>query len=328
LDRGSVLFAFLLAGCLSVAQEADRGENAAPMLKATSTYVWVPTFVKTQSGIPIRNLSAASFRLLDDGTPQKVDVVKTKDPPVSLVVLLQTGASAARYFPDYSELPVLISKILGVSKHETTLVTFDSKIEQIWHFPTQMDGVNYELRHLTRGDKGAAIIDAVHFGVSQLQAEPGEFRRVVLLVSQDTDSGSATSPNELLRQLGTASTEVHSIVFQGQKAKAKSRGSYDPCAGLTNAMGAYGTAIRLLERETASEISAVSGGDSVRFDSPGSFDAGLIEIGENVGESYTLGFQPSRSDTGFHSLRVEVAGPRSVYEVRARGAYWFDRNTQ
>lgn len=328
MNQASVFFALLFMGCLAAVQEADRGENAPHTLKVSSTYVWVPALVRSESGAPIQNLNAASFRLFDDGTPQTVDVVKTDDLPVSLVLLIQTGASGVRHFRDYSELPALISKILGVSKHEITLVTFDSKIEQVWHFPTRLDGVDYELTHLAQGDKGAAIMDAVRFGVSQLQAEPGEFRRVVLLVSQHTDSGSITSPNELLRQLGTASTEVHSIEFQNQKVKTKPEGSADPYAGRTNAMGAYGTAIRLLERETASEIAAVSGGDSVRFDSPGSFNAGLIEIGEDVRNSYTLGFQPNRNDTGFHSLKVEVAGPRSAFDVRSRGAYWFEPSTQ
>jgi VWFA-related protein len=317
-----------MIGYLSVAQEASHDEKTAPILKATSTYVWVPTLVRSSSGAPIRNLNATSFRLLDDGTPQKLDVVKTDDLPISLVILVQTGASAARHFRDYSQLPDLVGKILGASRHEITLVTFDSKIEQIWHFPARLDGVNYELTHLARGDNGAAIMDAVHFGVSQLEAEPGEFRRVVLLVSRDMDSGSTISPNEILRQLGTASTEVHSIVFQGQKVKAKSVGTFDPYAGSTNAMGTYGAAIRLLERETASEVAAVSGGDYLRFDASSSFNAGLIRIGEDIRDSYTLGFQPSRNDTGFHSLSVGVVGSQSVLDVRARGAYWFDPSTQ
>lgn len=262
--------------------------------------------------------------MLDNGLAQKVFATKTDDLPISLVILMQTGGNASSFFQSYADLPHLVQQMVGVSEHEITLVTFDSRVEQIWHFPKHSDGVVYALEHPIAGDGGAAIMDAVSFGVGQLQAEAGRFRRVVLLLSQGNDEGSHVAPTDLVMQLGTASTVVHSIVFAGGKKKNRrkrprtknSNGSADTLA----------ITLRRLGSETAAEISTLTGGDCVRFTDQRSFNSGMLEIEADTKESLTLGFQPSEQTPGLHGIRVKLANPSSDETVIARGAYWYLAN--
>ncbi len=303
-----------------MAQDAITTPNASSLLETTSTFVSVPTLVRSASNEAVRNLNAGQFKLFDQRIPQKVVMETTGHLPISLILLVQTGGSAGRQFASYTDFPVLLKSLLANSEHETTLITFDSKIEQIWHFPARSDGVMYELTHLNSGDNGAAIRDAVHFGVQQLEAEPGRFRRVVLLLSQDTDRGSTTSAEELLKQLGTSSTTVYSLVFPGLKTHHVSRHN----AASFRFSGAFGRAIQGLNNNTAAEIAAITGGNCTRFSDQRSFNSAFLETSVDIKDSYMLGFQPNQHSIGFHSIQVELAKPNPDLSILARSAYWFN----
>lgn len=314
------LLAISLLGCTAIAQNATTTPNASSLLRTTSTFVSVPTLVRSALNEPVRNMSAGQFRLFDEKIPQQVVMERTDDLPIALVLLVQTGSSAGRQFASYADFPVLLKNLLAHSEHEITLVTFDSKIEQIWHFPAHSDGMMYEMTHLNPGDNGAAIRDAVHFGVQQLEAEPGRFRRVVLLLSQNTDQGSATSAEELLKQLGTSSTIVYSLIFPGLKAHHVSRHN----AASFRFSGTFGRAIQGLNNNTAAEIAAITGGDCTRFNDQRSFNSAFLETSIGIRDSYMLGFQPNRHSIGFHSIQVELAKPNPDLSILARSVYWFN----
>jgi len=221
--------------------------------------------------------------------------INTDGLPISLVILMQTGGSASRILGTYAGFPVMLGSMVGNSVHEITLVTFDSHVEEIWHFPAQIDGVNYALTHQHAGDKGAAIKDAVAFGVRQLQGEPGRYRRVILLLSQGTDVGSATSSQSLLERLGSSSTVVYSLTFPGEKERTaqvhekRHVGSMDEVLERAN---------RLLDNKTAEEIACLSGGTEFRFHDQSGFNSAMLETLSDFHNGITLGFQPSRHEVG------------------------------
>jgi VWFA-related protein len=328
LARVAALLSILVTNGALWAQETTSSQDAPTVLKSTSTFVLVPTRVRSSSGAPVRDLRAEQFRLFDEGVPQNVLKVKTDDLPISLVILMQTGGAAAQKFSNYADLPVLLGKILGGSEREIMFVTFDSRIEQVWHFPARSDGVFHALTRPHPGDGGRAIRDAVSFAVGQLQAEAGRFRRVVLLVSEEADEGSKIAPRDLLEQLGTGSTVVYSIVFPVRNV-TKTHDIRSPGAAATSGTSnALARTLGRLSSNTAAEIASVTGGDFVGFSDQRSFNSGLIDIGAVIGDAYTLGFQPSQHTPGFHRLSVEVRAPRSTFNVLARSAYWFNPAAQ
>ena len=310
------------------AQETNSSRDAPTVLKSTSTFVLVPTRVRSSSGAPVPDLRAEQFRLFDESVPQNVLTVKTDDLPISLVILMQTGGTAAQKFSNYADLPVLLGKILGASEHEIMFVTFDSRIEQIWHFPSRSDAVFHALTRPHPGDSGRAIRDAVSFAVGQLQAEAGRFRRVVLLLSEEADEGSKIAPRDLLEQLGTGSTVVHSIVFPARNVTKTHGIRLQGAAGTSGISNALARTLGRLSSNTAAEIATLTGGDFVEFSDQRSFNSGLIDIGADISDAYTLGFQPSQHTPGFHRLSVEVRAPRSTFNVLARSAYWFNPAAQ
>ena len=214
-------------------------------------------------------------------------------------------------------LPEFIGGMAGDSVHEITLITFDSRIEQIWHFPAHTDGVKYALTHQHPGDQGAAIKDAVAFGVQQLENEPGRFRRVVVLLSQARDEGSSTSAQSLLEQLGTSSTVIYSLTFPGEKTRvARVRKKTDT----SSVNEVLNETTRALDDETAEEVSLLTGGNSLQFEDQQSCDSAMFETLSEFHNGITLGFQPSRHEVGAHRIEMQVDSAK--LRVTARHMYW------
>jgi hypothetical protein len=207
---------------------------------------------------------------------------------------------------------------VGDSVHEITLITFDTRVEEIWHFPDRSDGLNYALTHQQPGDQGAAIKDAIAFGVRQLQAEPGRFRRIVLVLSGSTDLESSTSSQSLLEQLGSASTVVYSIKFPNPESHSKRSSRRDASPAPSAAGRALNATLRALDTSTADEAASLTGGRAFDFVDQRSFNSAILALAEHFRHDETFGFQPLPDVPGFHALKVVAPGLR----VTARQAYW------
>ncbi len=320
-------YSFILCGLMtlmgrfatisSVAQSRSANEQAPPLLKVDSTFVWVPALINTKNGGILIHPDIDGLRLFDNGSPEKLTEINTKGLPVSLVILMQTGGSASRFLATYTNLPELIGWLAGDSVHEITLVTFDSRVRQVWSFPARTDGVDYALTHQRPGDKGAAIKDAVAFGIRQLQDEPGRFRRVVLLLSQGRDAGSSTSSRSLLEELGISSTVVYSLTFPSEKTYTARAHTKKLGHGMDDALE---VTCRALDQQMAKEIAYLTGGTEFQFDDQRDFNSAMLETVSDFHNGITLGFQPGGHEAGLHLIDVQADSTK--LRVTARRAYW------
>jgi hypothetical protein len=195
----------------SLAQDGEA--QATQLVKSTSALVIVPTLVRAQSGELIRDLDAEHFRLIDNGKEQNVYVQQVENEPLAVVVLIQTGGMASGELRNYGKLDRLVGTILGTSPNKLALVTFDSRVRQIWAFPPRVDSVEYAMTHQAVGDNGAAIRDAVRYGISLLQNQPAQYRRIILLLSQEEDSASVSRFADVLHDVARSGTTIYSFTF-------------------------------------------------------------------------------------------------------------------
>jgi hypothetical protein len=165
---------------------AEPGEQTTT-LHSTARLVVVPALVRDHAGQVVAGLSASSFRLPDDSVEQTLTVEPPEAESTDVVILLQTGGEAQRAFPYYRDVGPMVEPMMGKSPHRVALVTFDSKVEQIWNFPPRGEGINYAFAHPQAGDGGAALLDAIDFAVKMLDEQVAS-RRMIVLFSQDYDA--------------------------------------------------------------------------------------------------------------------------------------------
>ncbi|HUY82217.1 MAG TPA: VWA domain-containing protein [Acidobacteriaceae bacterium] len=329
-------------------------------LTVRSNLVEVPVLVTTKSGQIVFALTARDFTLTDDGVPQRISLVPdTGSQPLALAVVVETGGAGAHHLANYEELGPILDAIIGNIPHRVSLIAFDSTPHLIQPFTTSTDDVANELANLRPGDPGASILDAVAYAVTQLRAQPGQYRRAILLLSETVDQGSNTTLNAALRLISNTNTAVYSFAFSSttsavkheaskfsrpdepgpahgcfsrQGADAEYKGHYskqvldcisDLAPPLRFATMAFLAAHSALRNNTAESIARLTGGEFFRFKNPRTLQRALLYLWHDLPNYYVLSFTPTSPTPGLHALRLDLKD-YSQLRVQYRPAYWID----
>jgi VWFA-related protein len=292
-------------------------------LRVTTNVVLVPTLVEKDHGQVVYGLKAGDFVLEDNGVPQKLRVEEDLDTaPVALVVAVEQGRMAGLEFDKIAKLGPLLQMFLGDGKSEAALVSFDSKPQLVRDFTQSTDDLTDDLRHFEPGDGGAALLDTVGYAVDLLQSQPREYRRVLLLISEERDHGSKqVKPEKLVERIGQTDVLVLSLTFSPAKAELL----HDlQDSGNERTMSILGTllmAVQAMKKNVAKEIAIMSGGEYAPFTRDKGFEERVEEVSQHARNRYLLSFYPSDLTPGLHTLRVRLAQDYGAHVV-ARANYW------
>lgn len=334
-----------------------------PTLTVQSNLVEVPALVTTKKGEVVFGLSVKDFILTDDGTPQTVRVeADTDSQPLALAVVVETGGVGVSHREDYQHLAAILEALVGGVPHRVAVIGFDSTPQLLVPFTSDTEEAARALGHLPRGDQKAAILDSLAFAVDELRAEPAEYRRAILLLSETIDQGSKTTLTEALRQISDTNTAMYSFAYSSTRAAAMhefeklDQSETGPVHGCFSRKGAdaeykghyskqvldcisqLAPPLRLatmafvaardgLRKNTAKSVAHLTGGEYVHFKNAKDLRAGLIAMANDVPNAYVLSFRPTAPTPGLHALHVEVKG-RPDLVVRARTEYWMERAEQ
>ena len=183
-------------------QQTNDPAQSGNRLRTSSTVVLVPALVKTKSGETVFSLTADGFILTDNGVPQTLQLeTDTDSQPLALVVIVETGGQGTRHLRDYDNLGAELDAVIGDVRHLIAVVSFDSKPRIAQDFTDDTDAAAKTIANLNEGDQGAAILDALNFGIDLLRDVPPRYRRAVLLVTETADRGSETSLDDAVRSV-------------------------------------------------------------------------------------------------------------------------------
>jgi len=308
---------------------------APPTITATSNLVIVPALVLAPAGATTPTIQARDFLLTDNGAPQVVSLDDTEHQPLSVLVLMQTGGAAVEQLPLYAKLGTMLAYLTAGAPHRVALMEFDSQPEYAWDFTSTIDDLDDGFKHPDPGDSGAAILDAVRYGIDLLRAEPATYRRVILLLSQTHDEGSRAHADDIIRSLGENNITIECISFSPSKTWLKDQFTkprhenklYEMAPGYPPLLHTFdlgtplGYAFKALQTDTSAEVAALSGGESLPFANRAELDQQLASLTNHFAATYTLSFRPTSKQPGFHSLQVRIAG-HPEFQVSARTSYW------
>jgi VWFA-related protein len=200
-----------------------------PTLTARSNLVLVPVLVKNKAAKVVFSLAADDFVLTDDGIPQAVRVEEDAlGQPLALAIIVQTGGQGAAHLRDYRNLGAILDAIIGGVSHRVAVIGFDSTPRLEQDFTTDTDAAAQTIATLHDGDTGAAILDALSFGIHLLRLQPPANRRAVLLLSETVDGGSQTSLEDAVRAVENTNTSIYSFGFSTTRNAVKHEASKLP----------------------------------------------------------------------------------------------------
>ncbi len=204
----------------------------AQVITVRSNLVVVPALVKNKNGETIFSLTADDFILTDDGVPQPLQLEPDNDSqPLALAVIVQTGGLGVSHLHDYGHLGTVLDAVIGNVPHAVAVISFDSAPRLELDFTPDTDIAAKKIAMLDEGDPGAAILDALNFGIKILARQPPGYRRGVLLFSETIDSGSQASLDDAVRAVDDTNTEIYSFAFSTTKTEVKHEASKLPRPG-------------------------------------------------------------------------------------------------
>ena len=297
----------------------------APTLRVTTQEVLVPTLVEKPHGGIVYGLKPNDFVLEDNGVPQKIRVQEEMDTaPVSLVIAVEEGGVSVLEFDKIAKLGPLLDTFLSDGRSQAALVGFDSEPHLIRDFGHSSDDLNQALKHMKPGDGGDAILDTVSYGVDLLETQPKEYRRVLLLISEERDHGSKhTKTEQLIEKIGRSDVLVLSVSFSPARAEFLHDVQDSGEERTMNMMSPLIMLIQAFKKNVSKEVAHMSGGEYTTFTGDKGFEARVLDAAKHARNRYLLSFSPSNPTLGLHTLRVRTAQDYGA-RIVARANYWLE----
>ena len=294
-----------------------------PTLRVTTTEVLVPTLVEKPGGDVVYGLKPDDFILEDNGVPQKIRVQEEMDTaPVALVVAVEEGGASVLEFDKLAKLGPLLDLFLSDPRSRVALVGFDSTQHLIEDFTHAGDQVDDELKHLEPGDGGASILDTVSYAVNLLEDQPKEYRRVLLLISEERDHGSKhTKPTQLIKRIGESDVLALSVSFSPSRAELAHDVTDSGDDRTLNMVSALVMAVTAFKQKVAKEVAVMSGGEYTTFTGDKRFEQRVADAAKHVRNRYLITFRPSDPTPGLHTIRVKTVHDYGA-RIVARANYW------
>jgi VWFA-related protein len=294
-------------------------------LHTQSNVVLIPALVKSAQGEAVYGLGAKDFIVEDDGEEQTVRLDEVAEgQPVSMVIAIQRGRRANYEFPRMRGLSAMLDPLVAEGRAAVAIVEFDSRVQTAQNFTGSSDKIAWTMKELEPGDGGAAILDAVDYSVKMLEQVPKERQRVLLLISETRDHGSAAKVEDVVAEIGQSSTAVYALAFSPSRSnildtmRGNNKNEMNPSPDL---LAPLLMAAEAMKKNMPKTVASMTGGEYEMFATGKNFDLRMIDFSNHLHSRYLLSIEPRSPHAGLHQLRVRLrdAGDRTVL---ARSSYW------
>ena len=299
-----LLTAIFLADALSVAS----AQEVRPQItfRAGVEVVTVSAAVRNGRGQVIRDLGKSDFQVIDTGAPVEIRDFYAGDSPVSLSVLLDiSGSMAVGGNMDRARHAVDIAMgNLRPGADEAALFTFDSKLEEVVSFTTDLDRV----RRVSLEGKPwgmTSLFDAIG-AAAKAVAERGNHHRALLVITDGVDTGSRMSAPEVSGVASSIDVPVYLLTV------------VNPADHPGGEFAVIHTDSAVASVATLADLARWTGGDMRVASEPAHTIEALHDLFLELRHQYLITFEPG-TRPGWHPLEIRTRKKNLV--VHARSGY-------
>jgi Mg-chelatase subunit ChlD len=237
-------------------------------------------------------------------------------------VAVEQGGMSVLEFDKLAKLGPLLDLFLSDGRSQAALVGFDSKPHLIHDYTHTSEDINEALKHLEPGNGSSAILDTVSYSVDLLESQPKEYRRVLLLISEERDHGSKhTKPAQLVQKIGRSDVLVLSVSFSPARAELLHDLKDNGDERTMSMVSALVMAVQAFKKNVTKEVAHMSGGEYMTFTGGKGFEQRVVEAAKHARNRYLLTFSPSDPTPGLHTIRVRTVQDYGT-RIVARANYW------
>jgi VWFA-related protein len=313
--------------------------------KSTVPLVVAPTTVVDSKGRFVDGLTTDDLILYDNNVPQPIQM-DWMTYPISLVVIVQTSTNAGPVIDKLDGSGILFTQLLAAEGGETAIISVSDEVNVRQAFTRDPDLIIDPLRKLQKEGSSARILDAMLEASSLLERRPPGRRRILLVIAEKQDRGSATKLPEVLKRIERLNAQIYWLAYspylQSLTVKPKTVGDVqrkgkqvkdeacmlcppppdDTPIPIDPWPGGLGDLFRLNKPDLSNMFPSLTGGRRLSFLKKGALEHAIGLVAEEVHRQYILTFQPKGGEPGtYHALRVAVKN-RPELAAKTRTGYW------
>jgi len=348
----------LLAFGSLLAQEPARSPEPAQdqsdlIFRQQNLFIMAPVTVRDVKGNIVNGLTPLDFELYDNGKPQVI----TEDAashPVSMVVAVQSSANMVSILPGIRKIGSLFNGLVLGQNGEIAVLSFDHRVQTMTEFTSDSEKISAAFKKLNAGSSPNHLNDAAMQSVNMLRTRDTARRRVLLLIGETRDKGSAMRVRDVLteaefRDIAVYSVEVSHLLTslnyhpdpprpnaippearhlpagviatpttdsQGVVCCSPSMGDWSP---LFNEIFTGAKAIFVSNPQEV--YTKFTGGRGYSYKTQKGLEEAIANIGDEIHSQYLLTYLPNNpEDSGYHHIEVKILKPG--LKVTTRPGYW------
>ncbi len=297
-----------------------------PTFKSQSPLVIVPVTVSSKNGERVWGLKDSDFQLLDNGRVRQVTVEPwgTYQSHVALVVVIQTSTIAKAALLKVKKMAAMLDNITGEGG-EVAVITVDNEVKTRLDFATHWEPIQETFEKLyAGGGRTGRILDGVEAAISLLAKKPPGQRRLVLLLSEARDRGSAAKASDVLTHAEQQNVTIYTASYSAYVTPFTTKATelQPAAAGGLDILALFTEVAHATKQNVGKALADYTGGRNLSFETLHRLEDDLTEIGKEVHSQYQLSFVPaSETNAVYHQLTVMIKDHPDAL-VRARPGYW------
>ena len=283
----------LVVGQPALNQTTPQSQQPRPTFRAGTDVVPVHVFVRSERAT-VSGLTAADFRLFDNGVRQEITAVSADKLAVDVTLVVDTSGSVVRSLGRFkSDVRDMVKQLRA--DEQVRLLTFDSELREI--FPMQDVSKKVPVDEIRLGDM-TSLLDAMLFALAR--APRPDRRHLVFVFTDGYDNASLVGYRAIADLASRAEATLYVVL-------AKVTGVPDNRPDAIAALSAAATRTGGMFFPPTDESRDIT--------------AAFKRALETFRRGYVLFFTPSNvTREGWHDITVQVTKP-GAYEVHARSGY-------
>lgn len=303
-----------------VAGGAQQSDDSDEVLRVETDLVLVDVSVTDAEGRPVRNLTAADFKVYDEGVERPIAFFNVERKsgarrPVAIVFAVDvSGSMTPEEMERLASAMRLFSRRFSDRTSLFAVMTFGMSARVLQSFTNDQEKLERAFTRLAREANGLsthtydAVDDAVRLLVRHAPRtrERRLMKRAVVVVTDGFPVGDTVAPKTVIERANAAEVSVYTVTLPSFSRLFSSRG------GGANAHAPLPTPLDV------SELAEKTGGSNV-YATEKDFGPLFQALAEEVTSSYILAFYPpeeKRRDGRFHPLRITAPPGLNVRQSR------------
>ncbi len=289
-------------GAVSITPRSRPSSGAAPanpqaVLRSDASLVVIPTWVSTERGIAVTNLSRDNFRVEQDDVEQPISYFAKDDAPLSIGLLFDSSGSMKTKMDKAAQAVEAFLQTAN-TEDEFFLVEFSDRAKLVVPFTRDSGEISGSVSS-ARPSGRTSLLDAIDLGLKQMKKAQNA-RKALVIVSDGGDNWSRHTAREVRGALQESDVQLYAMgIFDPDLSKKSPKENRNGPALLDDL--AYQTGGRHYPVPNINDLPSIS-----------------QTIGLDLRNEYLIGYHPTDSRDGkYHRVKVNLDVPKDSPRLRA-----------